>query len=165
MILFGFFARDKVPLLTALPAYRSSFHSPGSCIFPAFVCLSAKETIFFGYIFIVFGKFMQQNTRDTARSLRMEEMDMRTKMPVRGRAVVHKGGPASGSAPHRHRLGDGVSRSASRRLKAIACLILLLAVIPAATCIATGHAGVPKLFSTVCGVVSCAAAAGSVHGW
>lgn len=90
---------------------------------------------------------------------------MRTKMPVRDREVEYKGGPASGSARHRRRLGDGVSGSASRRLKAIACLALLLAVIPAVTCIATGHAGVPKLFSTVCGVVSCAAAAGSVPGW
>ncbi|WP_146009741.1 hypothetical protein [Janthinobacterium sp. ROICE36] len=51
------------------------------------------------------------------------------------------------------------------RLQTIACLALLFAVPPAVTCIATGRAGVPMLFSTACGVVSCAAAAGSVSGW
>jgi len=55
-----------------------------------------------------------------------------------------------------------VFRSPARRLKAIACLALLLAVIPAVTCIATGRAGMPMLFSTVCGVVSCAAADGAL---
>ncbi|WP_402721164.1 hypothetical protein [Janthinobacterium rivuli] len=53
----------------------------------------------------------------------------------------------------------GVRRSSARRLKAIAYLALLLAVVPAAACIATGRAGVPVLFSTMCGVVSCAAGA------
>ncbi|MGK5040568.1 hypothetical protein ACQ4WQ_09510 [Janthinobacterium sp. GB1R12] len=56
-----------------------------------------------------------------------------------------------------------------RRLKAIGylalLLALLLAVVPAAACIATGHAGVPVLFSTTCGVVSCVAPPGSVPGW
>ena len=45
-----------------------------------------------------------------------------------------------------------------RRLKAIGYLALLLAVVPAAACIATGRAGVPVPFSAMCGVVSCAAA-------
>ncbi len=51
------------------------------------------------------------------------------------------------------------------RLQTIACLALLFAVLPAATGIATGRAGVPTLFSTVCGVVSCAAETGLVPGW
>ncbi|WP_425251589.1 hypothetical protein ACPJXG_15460 [Janthinobacterium sp. NFX145] len=50
-------------------------------------------------------------------------------------------------------------RSSARRLKAIGYLALLLAVVPAAACIATGRAGVPVLFTTMCGVVSCASGA------
>ncbi|WP_289915364.1 hypothetical protein [Janthinobacterium sp. SUN120] len=51
----------------------------------------------------------------------------------------------------------GAVRPALGRLQALAYLALLLAVLPAASCIAMGHAGVPVLFSTACGVVSCAA--------
>jgi hypothetical protein len=94
-------------------------------------------------------------------SLWMEETDMLTKIPARGSEAVYKDQPPSGSARHPQRPGAGVFRSPVRRLKAIAYLTLLLAVIPAVTCIATGRAGVPMLFSTVCGVVSCAAGDGA----
>jgi hypothetical protein len=60
------------------------------------------------------------------------------------------------------RHGAGVSRPALGRLQAIAYLALLLAVLSAATCIAMGRAGVPTLFSTACGVVSCAAGDGAL---
>lgn len=74
---------------------------------------------------------------------------MHTKMSARSSAEAGMG--------HPHRPGG---RPASvRRLKAIAYLALLLAVVPAAACIATGRAGVPVLFTTMCGVVSCAAGA------
>lgn len=78
-----------------------------------------------------------------------------------GKALC-KDQPPSGSARHPQGPGAGVFRSPVRRLQAIACLALLLAVIPAVTCIATGRAGMPMLFSTVCGVVSCAAADGAL---
>ncbi|MDN2672192.1 hypothetical protein OX459_12390 [Janthinobacterium sp. SUN026] len=51
----------------------------------------------------------------------------------------------------------GAVRPALSRLQALAYLALLLAVLPAVSCIAMGRAGVPVLFSTACGVVSCAA--------
>ena len=87
---------------------------------------------------------------------------MLTKIPARGSEAVYKDQPLSGSARHPQGPGAGVFRSPVRRLKAIAYLTLLLAVIPAVTCIATGRGGVPSLFSTVCGVVSCAAADGAL---
>jgi hypothetical protein len=92
----------------------------------------------------------------------MEEADMLTKIPARRSEALYKDQPPSGSARHPQGPGAGVFRSPVRRLKAIACLALLLAVIPAVTCIATGRAGMPMLFSTVCGVVSCAAADGAL---
>lgn len=58
--------------------------------------------------------------------------------------------------------GAGVRNASARRLKAIGYLALLLAVLPAATCVAMGRAGVPALFSTACGVVSCAAGDGAL---
>lgn len=87
---------------------------------------------------------------------------MLTKIPARRSEAVYKDQPPSASARHPQGPGAGVFRSPARRLKAIACLALLVAVIPAATCIATGRAGMPMLFSTVCGVVSCAAADGAL---
>jgi hypothetical protein len=51
------------------------------------------------------------------------------------------------------------------RLKAVAYLLLLCALIPAASYIAVGRAGVPALFSTACGVVSCVAVQGKVAVW
>lgn len=66
------------------------------------------------------------------------------------------------SASSSEEAGKGYPRGAEvrpvRRLKAIGYLALLLAVLPAAVCVATGRAGLPALFSTACGVVSCAAA-------
>ncbi|WP_152598657.1 hypothetical protein [Janthinobacterium sp. RA13] len=73
---------------------------------------------------------------------------MHTRMSARSSAEAGRG------RPH----GPG-GHASVRRLKAIAYLALLLAVVPAAACIATGRAGVPVLFSTMCGVVSCAAGA------
>ena len=87
---------------------------------------------------------------------------MLTKIPARRSEAVYKDQPPSGSARHPQGTGAGVFRLPVRRLQAIACLALLLAVIPAVTCIATGRAGMPMLFSTVCGVVSCAAADGAL---
>ena len=87
---------------------------------------------------------------------------MLTKIPARGSEAEYKDQPPSGSARHPQGPGAGVFRSPARRLKEIACLALLLAVIPAVTCIATGRAGMPMSFSTVCGVVSCAAADGAL---
>ncbi|WP_157751020.1 hypothetical protein [Janthinobacterium svalbardensis] len=87
---------------------------------------------------------------------------MLTKIPARDSEAEYKDQPPSASARHPQGLGADVFRSPARRLKAIACLALLLAVIPAVTCIATGRAGMPMLFSTVCGVVSCAAADGAL---
>ena len=81
---------------------------------------------------------------------------MLTKIPARGSEAEYTDQPPSGSARHPQGPGAGVFRSPARRLKEIACLALLVAVIPAVTCIATGRAGMPMLFSTVCGVVSCA---------
>ena len=87
---------------------------------------------------------------------------MLTNSPARGRedAGRHK-------SPFMRHLAQGgkavmVRESAPRpalgRMRAATYLALLLAVPAAATCIAMGHAGVPALFSTACGVVSCAAA-------
>ncbi|MGK5011387.1 hypothetical protein [Janthinobacterium sp. MDB2-8] len=87
---------------------------------------------------------------------------MLTKIPARDSEAVYKDQPPSGSARHPQGPGAGVFRSPVQRLKAIAYLTLLLAVIPALTCIATGRAGMPNLFSTVCGVVSCAAGDGAL---
>ncbi|MGV8866568.1 MAG: hypothetical protein ACOH2S_06580 [Janthinobacterium svalbardensis] len=87
---------------------------------------------------------------------------MLTKIPARDSEAEYKDQPPSASARHPQGLGADVFRSPARRLKAIACLALLLAVIPAVTCIATGRASMPMLFSTVCGVVSCAAADGAL---
>ena len=87
---------------------------------------------------------------------------MLTKIPARRSEALYKDQPPSGSTRHPQGPGAGVFPSPLRRLKAIACLALLLAVIPAVTCIATGRAGMPMLFSTVCGVVSCAAADGAL---
>lgn len=87
---------------------------------------------------------------------------MLTKIPARGSEAVYKDLPPSGSVRHPQGPGAGVFSSLARRLKAIVYLALLLAVIPAVTCIATGRAGMPMLFSTVCGVVSCAAAHGAL---
>ncbi|NHQ92018.1 hypothetical protein [Janthinobacterium lividum] len=74
---------------------------------------------------------------------------MHTKMSASGSEEAGRGYPRGAAA--------GVSRFSVRRLKAIAYLALLLAVVPAASCIATGRAGVPVPFSAMCGVVSCAA--------
>lgn len=74
---------------------------------------------------------------------------MHTKMSASGSEAAGRGYPRGAAA--------GVRRSSLRRLKAIAYLALLLAVVPAASCIATGRAGVPVPFSALCGVVSCAA--------
>ncbi len=82
---------------------------------------------------------------------------MHTTMSARSSKEAGKGRP--------HGPGAGVRRSSVPRLKAIGYLVLLFAVVPAAACIATGRAGVPVLFSTTCGVVSCAALAGNVPGW
>lgn len=72
---------------------------------------------------------------------------MHTKMSARGSVEAGKG------YPH----GAQVRHLSMWRLKAIAYLALLLAVVPAAACIATGRAGMPAPFSAMCGVVSCAA--------
>ncbi|WP_143450952.1 hypothetical protein [Janthinobacterium sp. BJB301] len=75
---------------------------------------------------------------------------MHTKMSASGSEEAGKGYPRGAGA---------VAGNASvRRLKAIGYLALLLAILPAATCIAMGRAGVPAPFSTACGVVSCVAA-------
>lgn len=71
----------------------------------------------------------------------------------------------SEEADHGYPREAQVRHSSVRRLKAIAYLALLLAVVPVASCIATGHAGMPVLFSTTCGVVFCVAPPGSVPGW
>lgn len=76
---------------------------------------------------------------------------MHTKMSASGNEEAARG--------YLRGAAGGVRRSSARRLKAIAYLALLLAVVPAAACIATGRAGVPVLFTTMCGVVSCAAGA------
>ena len=65
---------------------------------------------------------------------------------------------------HPQRPGTGVRRASVARLKAIGYVLLLFAVVPAEVCIATGRAGVPALFSTACGVVSCVAATGKLRG-
>jgi len=88
---------------------------------------------------------------------------MRTTILERGRPAACQELPSCGAC-HPQAQGAGGARPAVRRLKAIACVALLLAVVPAATCIATGWAGVPVLFSTVCDVVSCAALAGNFPG-
>lgn len=71
-----------------------------------------------------------------------------------------RGKEAGNAYPHEAQ----VRHASVRRLKAIAYLALLLAVVPAASCIATGHAGVPVPFSAMCGVVSCVAPPGGVPG-
>jgi hypothetical protein len=70
-----------------------------------------------------------------------------------------------GRARHWYGPSAGVSGSPVPRLKAVAYLLLLCAVIPAASYIAVGRAGVPVLFSTACGVVSCVAVPGNVPVW
>lgn len=75
-----------------------------------------------------------------------------------------------GSTALEVREGVAVPRSALRRLNLMArltlrarlglmfgTLALLFGAAPAISCVATGHAGVPMLFTTLCGVVSCAA--------
>lgn len=68
---------------------------------------------------------------------------------------------AGNGYPH----GAQVRHASARRLKAIGYLALLLAVVPAAACIATGRAGMPVPFSAMCGVVSCVALPGNALGW
>ena len=97
---------------------------------------------------------MKQNAVKQYQSLQIEEMDMHTKMSASGSEEAGHGYPREAQLRH----------ASVRHLKAIAYLALLLAVVPAASCIATGHAGVPVLFSTMCGVVSCVAPPGSVPG-
>lgn len=81
---------------------------------------------------------------------------MHTTMSARSSKEAGKG--------HPHGPGAGVRRSSVPRLKAIGYLLLLFAVVPAAACIGAGRAGVPALFSTACGVVSCAGLPGRVPG-
>jgi hypothetical protein len=114
-----------------------------------------QEKLFFVNLFIVFGEFMQQNAVKQYQSLRIEGMDMHTTMSASSSKEAGNGYPREAQVRH----------PSVRRLKAIGYLALLLAVVPAAACIATGHAGVPVLFSTTCGVVSCVAPPGSVPGW
>ncbi|MGK5021178.1 hypothetical protein [Janthinobacterium sp. LB2P10] len=86
---------------------------------------------------------------------------MRRKIPTIGSEAVYRDRRPSGSMREAQESGAGLLRSPVPRLKLIAYLVLLLALIPAATCMAMECAGMPMLFSTVCGVVACAARAGA----
>ncbi|SDN49939.1 hypothetical protein SAMN05216517_11127 [Janthinobacterium sp. OK676] len=74
---------------------------------------------------------------------------MHTKMSARNSVEAGKGDPCWP--------GADIGHTSARRLKTVGYLTLLLAVVPAASCVATGRAGVPVPFTAMCGVVSCVA--------